>query len=215
MRFRFCIYLCIVKFLTHTQKQIEMSKKIDAIYQRYAHYSKTYANQIYNYNKLGMEYEDLVQEFKMKIFTAIKSYLKTWKAYRSGEKKRPVPIKYYIKLALVNKKTDFIRYIDRRKFITTDEKATYDMGRENICVYSHLDKKLFINDIDLLEGLSSQKERMMFLLYAKGFTIKKIKKIYPDQGAERVIRLHVERLRECEADLRETKNLVISCDFEE
>lgn len=192
-----------------------MPKKIDAIYNRYAHYSKYYANQIFNEGKLGMDYDDLLQEFKLKIFTSIKSYLRAWKSYRKGEKKKPVPIKYYIKLALVNKKTDFIRYIDRRKFITSDDNVTFDMGRETNCIYDHLEKKLFINDIDLLEGLSNNKERMMFLLYVKGYNLNKIKKMYPNQGAERVIRIHIDRLRECENDLRENKNLVISRDFEE
>ena len=57
-------------------------------YKRYEHLAKKYAGSIYQYDAIGFEYEDLLQEFRMKIYSSILSYGRRWAKYRRGEAAR-------------------------------------------------------------------------------------------------------------------------------
>jgi hypothetical protein len=187
----------------------------ERLYMRYKHYAKIYASKVFNYNRLGMDYDDVVQELQIKIFTTIKVYLKTWRKYRKGEKRRPVPIKYYIKLALLNKVNDFIRFINREQPLISMETANFDMGAEkNITIeLDEKEKVLIINDVDILSGLEV-KQKNIFMMYVKGHKISNLKKMYPNDGVERLIRSHISYLREHESEIKESNNSVIMMTYD-
>ena len=49
-------------------------KQSEKLYLKYEYLAKKYANKIFSYEELSFEYEDLLQEFRIKIFTSLKSY---------------------------------------------------------------------------------------------------------------------------------------------
>ena len=48
-------------------------KTSELLYEKYEYLAKKHAAKIYSYEELSYEYEDLIQEFKIKIFTSIKA----------------------------------------------------------------------------------------------------------------------------------------------
>jgi len=80
-------------------KEVKMSEKL---YFRYEYLADKYARKIFSYEELSFEFEDLVQEFKIKIFTSIKSYGKRWGKYKRNEASKPVPIRFYLEAACSN-----------------------------------------------------------------------------------------------------------------
>ena len=51
----------------------------EILYSRYEYLAGKYASKIFAYEQLSFEYEDLLQEFRVKIFTSIKAYAVRWK----------------------------------------------------------------------------------------------------------------------------------------
>ena len=154
-------------------KIIKMSEKL---YLRYEYLAKRYASKIYNYEQLSYEHEDLVQEFRIKIFTSIKSYGKRWAKYRRNEATKPVPIRFYLEAACSNKMRDFMKYITRENYKTRIDDINYDYGSDDVNIIPE-ENKFFVNGVDLLEGLSG-KERAVFSLFLRGYNVKILSKVY-------------------------------------
>ena len=86
-------------------------KQSEKLYLKYEYLAKKYANKIFSYEELSFEYEDLLQEFRIKIFTSLKSYGRRYAKFRRGEASKPVPLRFYLEAACSNKARDFIKYI--------------------------------------------------------------------------------------------------------
>lgn len=168
------LYVVIVNIIVNMNSVQKMSEKL---YHRYSYLATSYANKIFSYEQLSFEYDDLVQEFRIKIFQAIKAYGRRWAKYRSGEATRPVPIKYYLACACANKMHDFAKYITRENNKTSIDEIHYDFGIANdttICPESNV---FILKGINLLEGLRGH-ERAIFSLFLKGWDKKIITKVY-------------------------------------
>ena len=101
-------------------------KPSEKLYQKYEFLAKKYANKIFSYHEISFEYEDLLQEFRVKIFTSIKSYGRRWSKFRKGEAPRPVPMRYYLEAACGNKARDFIKYISRENHKVSIDEINYE-----------------------------------------------------------------------------------------
>lgn len=155
-------------------KNTKISEKL---YMRYEYLANKYASKIFSYEELSFEYEDLLQEFKIKIFTSIKAYGRRWSKYRKNEATKPVPIKYYLEAACSNKMRDFMKYISRENYKTRIDEINYDYGIEDDTTVSPENNKFIVRGIDLLEGLSG-KERAVFSLFLRGYNNKILNKVY-------------------------------------
>lgn len=155
-------------------KNIKISEKL---YFRYEYLANRYASKIFSYEELSFEFEDLVQEFKIKIFTSIKSYGRRWAKYRRNEATKPVPIKYYLEAACSNKMRDFMKYISRENYKTRIDDIHYDYGVEDDTNISPEKNKFIVKGVDLLEGLTG-KERAVFSLFLRGYNKKILNKVY-------------------------------------
>ena len=155
-------------------KNIKMSEKL---YFRYEYLANRYASKIFSYEELSFEFEDLVQEFKIKIFTSIKSYGRRWAKYRRNEATKPVPIKYYLEAACSNKMRDFMKYISRENHKMRIDDIHYDYGVEDDTNISPEKNKFIVKGVDLLEGLTG-KERAVFSLFLRGYNKKILNKVY-------------------------------------
>lgn len=160
---------------------MKMSGKL---YDRYEFLSRRYASKIFSYEQLSFEYEDLVQEFNVKIWTSIKSYGKRWAKYRRGEVPKPVPLKYYLESACSNKMRDFMKYISRENYKTRIDEISYDYGVEEDTVINSETNSFVLNGIDLLEGLSG-KEKMIFSLFLRGYNKSFLSKVYFNNDKEK------------------------------
>jgi DNA-directed RNA polymerase specialized sigma24 family protein len=163
-------------------KNIKISEKL---YFRYEYLANRYARKIFSYEELSFEFEDLVQEFKIKIFTSIKSYGRRWAKYRRNEATKPVPIKYYLEAACSNKMRDFMKYISRENYKTRIDDIHYDYGVEDDTNISPEKNKFIVRGVDLLEGLTG-KERAVFSLFLRGYNTKILNKVYFNNDEKKI-----------------------------
>ena len=163
----------------------------ERLYLKYEYLAKKYANKIFSFEELAFEYEDLLQEFRIKIFTSLKSYGQRYLRYRRGECPKPAPLCFYIEAACRNKAKDFIKYINRENHKTRIDEIGYDFGVE--CDSRIIpERNIFIvNDVDLLEGLSG-KERAIFSLYLRGYKTAFLRKVYFSNSKEKDLKREVE-----------------------
>ncbi len=154
------------------------------LFERYEYLANKYAGKIFSYEQLSFEYEDLVQEFKIKIFTSIKSYGRRWGKFRRGEASRPVPLKYYLEAACSNKMKDFTKYISRENYKTRIDEIDYDYGVEDDTAINPGENKFQLNGIDLLEGLTG-KEKIVFSLFLRGYNARLLSKVYYSNDEEK------------------------------
>lgn len=152
-------------------------KVSEKIYLRYEYLAKRYASQIFSYEELGFTMDDLVQEFRLKIFTSVKAYGRRWLKYRRGEASRPIPIRYYLECACGNKKRDFMKYISNENYKVRIDEINYDFGVEDDYAIDVKANKFIVRGIDLLEGLTG-KERLVFSLYLRGYNMTFLRKVY-------------------------------------
>ena len=156
----------------------------EILYSRYEYLAGKYASKIFAYEQLSFEYEDLLQEFRVKIFTSIKAYAVRWKKYRKTGRNKPVPIQYYLEAACSNKARDFMKLISRENYKTRIDEINYDFGTLQDSEINPSKNRFFINGVDLLEGLSG-KERMIFSLYLRGYNKGFLSKVYYSKKCER------------------------------
>lgn len=169
-----------------------MKRKSEVLFEKYEYLARKYARQIFAYEELSFEFEDLLQEFRLKIFTSIKSYGKRWAAYRRGEKPRPVPIRYYLEGACNNKKHDFVKYISRENYKVSIDSDGFDIdfGYYDETEFNESECKYILNGVDLLEGMSGR-ERCVMILYLRGFKKIELNKVYFGTDADKAKRKEV------------------------
>lgn len=162
-------------------------KPSEKIYLKYEYLAKKYASKIFSFEELSFEYEDLVQEFRLKIFTSIKAYGRRYARFLRGETPRPVPIKYYLESACANKARDFMKYISREGHKARIDDINYDFGVENDSVTDGGANRFVVNGIDLLEGLAG-KERAVFSLFLRGYNTNFLRKVYFSNAREKALK---------------------------
>lgn len=162
-------------------------KPSEKVYLKYEYLAKKYASKIFSYEALSFEYEDLVQEFRLKIFTSIKAYGRRYARFLRGEAPRPVPIKYYLEAACGNKARDFMKFISREGYKVRIDDINYDYGVESDSVTDTRANKFIVNGVDLLEGLKG-KERAVFSLFLRGYNASFLRKVYFSNAKEKALK---------------------------
>lgn len=162
-------------------------KPSERIYLKYEYLAKKYASKIFSYEALSFEYEDLIQEFRLKIFTSLKAYGRRYARFLRGEAPRPVPIKYYLEAACGNKARDFMKYISREGYKTRIDDINYDYGVEDDSATDTGANRFIVNGVDLLEGLRG-KERAVFSLFLRGYNASFLRKVYFSNAKEKSLK---------------------------
>lgn len=166
-------------------------KPSEILFEKYSWLAGKYAGRIYSYENISYEYEDLLQEFRIKIYTSIKAYGRRYLKYRRGEARKPVPLRYYLEAACGNKMRDFTREITRESGKLRMDAVRYDYGIEQDTEISPEENRFTLHGVDLLEGLTG-KERVVFSLYLRGYNIAFINKVYFNKSEQRQRREVVE-----------------------
>lgn len=152
-------------------------KVSEKLYRKYEYLAQKYARRIYSYEELSFEYDDLLQEMRLKIFTSIKSYGRRWKKYRKEGYAKPVPIRYYLEAALANKARDFMKYISRENYKVRIDDINYDFGTEDDYRVEPERNNFIVNGVNLLENLEGV-DKAVFSLYLRGCSMTLIAKVY-------------------------------------
>lgn len=152
-------------------------KPSEKIYLKYDYLAKKFAARIFAYEQLSYTFDDLVQEFRIKIFTSIKAYGRRWSKYRKGEASRPVHIRFYLEAACGNRMRDIMKFIERENYKVSIDDVNYDFGVEDDYQVNPSDNAFVVRGIDLLEGLTG-KERAIFSLYLRGYNKNFLNKVY-------------------------------------
>lgn len=153
------------------------------LYDRYEYIAEIYAKKLWKSSTIGMDYEDVVQELRVKVFTAIKSYGKRWADFKRTGLYKPVPIRYYIQTVMNNKLIDMVEQIksDINLNSLSIEDHNFDYGVNssgyNVMNLSGKNKEVTIGGINLLQGLDG-KQKDVFCMFLKGHPIKTIEKVF-------------------------------------
>jgi hypothetical protein len=180
---------------------IKPTSAIQKLYDKYEYMSKNYAEKIFNYQRYGYEKEDIIQEFRIKIYTSIITYSEKWAEYKNTGKYKPVPIEFYLKTAMVNKVKDFIKLFNMDLVENIDkisiENDGFDYGESNTItsVMSLSDNICEINGVDIFQGLIGRK-KTIFSDYLSGFTIRELTQKYPSINIEAVVSNQIEILNQ-------------------
>lgn len=147
------------------------------LYFRYEYLAEKYSGKIFNLDKYGLERDDITQELKIKIWTAINTYGKTWREYKRTGRYKPIRLELYIKATLNNKIKDIVKKMQREQEITTHKismsEIDFDYGTEN---NNHIEvekNKFTLQGVDLCLGLKGR-NKMIFIMWLKGHTMKKL-----------------------------------------
>jgi DNA-directed RNA polymerase specialized sigma24 family protein len=165
-------------------------KPSERVYLKYEYLAKKYASKIFSYEALSFEYDDLVQEFRLKIFTSIKAYGRRYARFLRGQASRPVPLKYYLEAACGNKARDFMKYITREGHKVRIDDINYDYGVETDSFTDTRSNRFYVNGVNLLEGLSG-KERAVFSLFLRGYNTNFLRKVYFSNAKEKALKKEV------------------------
>ncbi len=151
-------------------------KPTEFIYSKYSYLAERYAKKVFQSEKVSLEFEDLLQEFRLKIFTSIKAYGRRWAKYRKGEATRPIPLKSYLEACCANRMRDLVKEIQLHLTSVSVEDVSFDYA---VCqdVRIEPDNDVYdIGGIDLLQGLREETTRKIFGLYLKGYDVIRISK---------------------------------------
>lgn len=159
---------------------IRMSKKqkkgvTETLLAKYRYLAKSYSHKLYNYERLGLQQEDIQQELEIRLYEAICAYGRRWAAFKKGEARQPMPIEYYLRLAMKNRLKDFMSKID----ISVPENSFTDIGSVDIQqsqINSDVDlekDRAIINHVDLYVSLEGN-DRHIWTMHLKGYPMKDI-----------------------------------------
>ena len=162
---------------------MKSSTSIERTYLKYDHLAYKYANKIHSYEQIAFEYEDLVQEFKLKIYTSILAYNKKWLKHLKEGYIKPVPLLFYIESSCMNKAKDFMKYISYEEFKISIEDNDFDYGSYTETEINASQNKFILNGIDLLEGLDKISKTALSM-YLRGYTKKEIDKVILNKNKE-------------------------------
>lgn len=161
-------------------------KASEKLFYKYQYLAKKYSDKLWNYQNISFEYEDVVQEFNIKILLAIKAYGRRWSYFLKTGLNKPVPLKNYLECACCNKLKDLMKLITNYSNKISIDEINYDFGMESE-TYIDTSKSVFLlNGVDLLENLIGE-ERIIFSLFLKGYKKNEITKLYKQKDTMKII----------------------------
>ena len=154
------------------------------LYNEHEHLAAHYAKKIFNYERFGYEFEDIVQELRIKISQSIHTHMRKTKEYEVEKRYKPIPLSYYLKCAMSNRVKDFIKVFNSER-VENVEKISIEDDSFDLGYYSTANSTIDlnkcnceINGVDLFHGLTIKRQRIIFALYLKGYDKRKLKRSF-------------------------------------
>lgn len=169
----------------------------EKFFNKYSYLPVKYANKVFDEHRISMEKSDLIQELNIRLIKGIRAYAKRWKEYRRTGEYKPVKLRIYLQLCMVNRVKDFIKSINKHKNIDYFEDFTFDYGVFNDVSLDFEQKNLTIRGVDILKGLEGR-PKICFLLFLKGYPVIMLKKMFKNEkqlNVELVIKQQINYLQ--------------------
>lgn len=153
--------------------------KLELRFNEYQRLAESYARKIFNYDSIAYEQDDIIQEFRIKLYEVILAYERAKKERRESGRIAPTPFPIYLRGALSNFSKDFIKRInDEMKHTVGNQLGnSYDYGKDspNTSDLNITESIFVINGFDLTKNLSGL-SRAAFIMFLKGNRISDIQK---------------------------------------
>lgn len=196
-------------------------REIDKLYKKYEYLAGIYSSKVFNLQSISYEKEDIKQDFKLKLFSAIVTYVRQFDLFLQGKRYRPMPLEVYLKLAMSNFLKDVIKKMNTSKFnnwhsYTSIEREDFDFSifteNQNEEIVDEIvnfkissyrdDLTLPINGVDILHGLEQKEHRIAFILFLRGYKLKVIDKLM-NMKTGKAVKEHIENLKNHKQELME------------
>lgn len=145
--------------------------KHEELFKKYEGLATKFASKVFNHSYIGFEKDDIVQEFRIKLYETILAYERSVERRQQRGMIRPVPLPYYISGALNNFVKDYIKKIKESQNIFVENSSTFEYEYAQYSsdiIEIDTDKNIYnFNGFDLLEPLSGLK-RACFVMWLKG-----------------------------------------------
>ena len=192
-------------------------RQIDKLYRKYEYLANIYAHKIFSLEAISYDRDDVMQDFKAKLFGAIVSYIRQFAKFRRGERNRPMLVEPYLRLSMSNYVVDFIKKMNQMKhngwnhYLSIERDGfDYSRGYEVCSDFKSIvdfkmstfdnNKTVELNGVNILDGLSDRKSKMAFLMYLKGFKMRVIDSVL-DIKSGIIIRSQIEKLKDRREEL--------------
>lgn len=187
----------------------------EMFYNRYSNLANIMASKVNRLDALGLEKEDIQQEFRLKIWTSIPDWVEKWGDYRRGGIK-PVPLRYYLLNVLSNKVKDYYKFIDREKNNILMSEIAFDYsGQESIDTFIDFENcELILHGVDIMRGMTKNGKKA-FVQHVKGHEMKNIEKMFEGKvkNVRGVINEQLDFIRNYHSDLIEKKDNIFVLDY--
>lgn len=158
--------------------------KLELRFNEYQRLAESYARKIFNYDSIAYEQDDIIQEFRIKLYEVILAYERAKKERRESGRISPTPFPVYLRGALSNFTKDFIKRIsDEMSYKSNNSFGNdYDYGVDspNLCEIESSENKFIINGFDLTDSLTGL-NRAIFIMFLKGAKVCEIKRKFNDK----------------------------------
>lgn len=160
---------------------MKTEKSKELLFKEHQHLAVQYAGKVFKHNMIGMDKEDILQEFRIKLFEVILAHERSTKMRTEKGLIKPVPLPFYIKASFNNFVKDYIRKISRTDeiFVNNTFLNNYDHSsfNPNFVDIDTNKNKYEINGFDILNPLKG-KQRQVFIMYLKGNKIDRLTEIF-------------------------------------
>jgi hypothetical protein len=165
-----------------------MKSENELLFEKHQGLAKVYAKSLFDSHKIGLEVQDLIQEFRIKLFTSIISYKESVRKEVERGVTTHLPIEIYLQTCLKRFKIDYISSITNsgssyKQNTTIDYSPNYNIdysvSNENIINVDFENLTVEINGYDIFQGLNTIEKRV-YSLYLKGMEINKLHKTFGD-----------------------------------
>lgn len=170
-----------------------------------------YANRVFNYERYGYEYDDIVQEMNIKIYMSILGWARRREEYRITGYRKPAPMLYWIKFALHNKVLDFTKIFNSKRIANKDkmsiEPETLDVGewKTSSIEMDEATKSMVLNGVDVMGGLRG-KRRECYFMFLQGYNQTELEKMFPEVSVSTLINAQNKFLTSKKDELLDVKN---------
>lgn len=159
------------------------TKEQTLLFEKYQYLASEYAKKLFDTRKISMEYQDVLQEFRLHLYTSVLAYMRAVEKFEQTGFRQPVPAPFYLMSCMKRHVVDFISTINSEKTNTVSFFDKYDLDfgvTNNNHIESDLNnEKLSINGYDIFQGMNPR-ERKVFALFLKGLSKEEMRKIFKD-----------------------------------
>lgn len=157
---------------------MQIKKEKEKVFKELSWIPKYFSTKIFDYHKLNMTQQDVIQELNIALWKSIEFYYKLI----LEDKKPKIEIKKYCYIAVQNEEINLIRKIHRIKrdiiYTSLSNHDIFQSFGEDISLQISEEGKLIIDGIDILDFPYNEEYKRIFKDLIIGYTFQEVSEIY-------------------------------------